>query len=80
MYRTVNVEGFVAYRQNFYSVPWRHIGQRPAGAHHRDEVIVYGPHLEEIARHSLLPAPRSTGPAQCATERHRRPTTIRRQR
>src|SRR5271154_3457725 len=26
-YRVVNVEGFVAYQQNFYSVPWRHIGQ-----------------------------------------------------
>ena len=35
-YRVVNVEGFIAYRQNFYSVPWRHIGQAAAGAHHRD--------------------------------------------
>ena len=27
VYRHVNVEGFVAYRLNFYSVPWSYIGQ-----------------------------------------------------
>ena len=27
VYRTVNAEGMVSYRQNFYSVPWRHLGQ-----------------------------------------------------
>ena len=33
-YRTVNVEGLITYRQNGYSVPWRHIGSDAAGADH----------------------------------------------
>ncbi len=55
LYRTVTVEGFVTYRQNLYSVPWRHIGQLLAVRVTEDEVIVYGPQLEPIARHALLP-------------------------
>jgi transposase len=55
LYRTVTVEGFVAYRQNLYSVPWRHIGQLLAVRVTEDEVIAYGPQLEEVARHPLLP-------------------------
>ena len=36
VYRTVNAEGYVAYRQNFwYSVPWQHIELAAAGADHR---------------------------------------------
>jgi hypothetical protein len=27
VYRAVNAEGMVAYRQNFYSVPWQYLGQ-----------------------------------------------------
>lgn len=54
VYRTVNAEGFVAYRQNFYSVPWRHIGQVLPVRVTEDEVVVYGPQLAEIARHRLL--------------------------
>ena len=30
VYRTVDAEGFVVYRQNFYSAPWRLIGQTVA--------------------------------------------------
>jgi transposase len=55
VYRTVTVEGFVAYRQNLYSVPWTHIGRVLAVRITQDELIVYGPHVEEIARHPLLP-------------------------
>ncbi len=54
VYRSVSVEGFVAYRQNLYSVPWRHIGQLLAVRVTEEEVIVYGPDLEEVARHRLL--------------------------
>jgi len=57
LYRTVTVEGYVTYRQNLYSVPWRHIGQLLAVRVTEDEVIVYGPQLEEVARHPLLPRP-----------------------
>ena len=55
VYRTVSVEGFIAWRQNLYAVPWRHIGQLLAVRLTQDEVIVYGPNLEEVARHRLLP-------------------------
>jgi len=56
LYRTVNVEGCIAYRQNLYSVPWRHIGRILPVRITATEVIVYGPHVDEIARHALLPA------------------------
>ena len=54
-YRVVNVEGDVAYRQNFYSVPWRHIGLALPVRITETELIVYGPRLDEIARHRLFP-------------------------
>jgi len=54
-YRVVNVEGFVAYQQNFYSVPWRHIGQALPVRVTDTELIVYGPKIEEVARHRLFP-------------------------
>jgi transposase len=56
LYRTVNVEGYIGYRQNFYSVPWRHIGRILPVRVTDTEVLVYGPHLDAIARHALLPA------------------------
>jgi len=59
VYRHVNVEGFVAYRLNFYSVPWSYIGQvLPVRVidHH---VIIYSIALEEIAQHRLVPAKHS---------------------
>jgi hypothetical protein len=48
------VEGFIAYRQNLYSAPWRTIGQLLAVRVTEDEVILYGPQLQEVARHRLL--------------------------
>jgi transposase len=53
-YRVVDVEGFVAWRQNLYSVPWRHIGQALAVRVNAATLIVYGPQFDEIARHDLL--------------------------
>ena len=53
VYRHVNVEGFVAYRLNFYSVPWSYIGQVLPVRVTDDEVIIYSIGLEEIARHPL---------------------------
>ena len=54
-YRVVNVEGFVVYRQNSYSAPWRYIGQALPVRLTETELIVYSPHIEEIARHPLAP-------------------------
>jgi transposase len=56
VYRHVNVEGFIAYRLNFYSVPWSYIGQVLPVRILDDEVIIYSIALEEIARHRLAPA------------------------
>jgi transposase len=55
VYRVVTVEGFIAYQQNSYSVPYRHIGQTLAVRITAEEVIVYSPQIEEIARHRLQP-------------------------
>jgi transposase len=53
LYRTVNSEGHVMYRQNFYSVPWQCIGELLPLRITEQELIVYGPDVREIARHSL---------------------------
>jgi len=56
LYRTVNPEGGVAYRQNFYSVPWQRIGELLPLRITEKELIVYGPDLAEVARHELYPS------------------------
>jgi transposase len=55
VYRTVSAEGWVSYRQNAYSVPWQHIGRVLPVRVTEDEVIIYSPNLDELARHQLLP-------------------------
>jgi transposase len=54
-YRVVNVEGDVAYRANAYSVPWRYIGQALPVRITETELIIYGPMIDEVARHRLFP-------------------------
>jgi hypothetical protein len=56
LYRTVNSEGHVMYRQNFYSVPWQRIGELLPVRITEKELIVYGPNVSEIARHPLYPS------------------------
>ena len=56
LYRTVNPEGWVPYRQNFYCVPWQRMGELLPLRITEKELIVYGPDLTEIARHELSPA------------------------
>jgi transposase len=60
VYRHVNVEGFVTYRLNFYSVPWSYIGQVLPVRIQGDEVIIYSIALEEITRHRLVPSTQSS--------------------
>jgi len=55
VYRSVDCEGFIAYRQNQYSVPWRYVGRVLPVRITDGELIVYGPQIEELARHLLLP-------------------------
>jgi len=54
VYRTVNSEGYVSYRGNFYSVPWQRIGDFLPLRITENELIVYGPDIAEMARHELL--------------------------
>jgi transposase len=61
VYRTVDAEGFISYGQNRYSAPWHYIGQVLPVRITREEVAIYGPRLEPLARHVRFPA----------TERHR---------
>jgi transposase len=69
VYRVVNVEGCIAYQQNDYSVPWRHIGQALPVRVTDTELIVYGPRVEEVARHRLLP--RAVTGQRCEDPTHR---------
>jgi transposase len=69
VYRVVNVEGYIAYQQNDYSIPWRYIGQALPVRVTDTELIVYGPHVEEVARHRLLP--RDVTGQRCEHQAHR---------
>ena len=55
VYRTVDAEGMVAYGQNRYSAPWQFIGQVLPLRISDEEVIIYGPRLELLARHLRFP-------------------------
>jgi hypothetical protein len=55
VYRTVDAEGFVVYRQNFYSAPWRLIGQSVAVRVTDDEVVIHDRAFVEAARHRRFP-------------------------
>jgi transposase len=60
VYRTATTEGFVVWKQNQYSVPWRYLGQLLPVRITPEEVIVYSPRLDgEIARHAVLPGTQS---------------------
>jgi transposase len=55
VYRTVDAEGFVVYRQNFYQAPWRLIGRNVAVRLTEDEIVIYDGSFVEAARHPLFP-------------------------
>jgi hypothetical protein len=55
VYRTVDAEGFVVYRNNFYATPWRLIGQPVALRTTEDELMIHDRAFVEAARHPLFP-------------------------
>jgi transposase len=60
VYRTATVEGFIVWKQNQYSVPWRYLGQILPVRITPEEVLVYSPRMDaEIARHAVLPSTQS---------------------
>lgn len=54
VYRVVDVEGFVGYRNNRYSVPWDCMGQLFPMRITEDQVLIYNRHVKLIATHRLL--------------------------
>ena len=72
LYRIADVEGFVCYQQNAYSVPWQFIGQALPLRITAEEVIIYSPAVTEMA------APSSVSPRRRPTaERRPSPSTPR---
>ncbi len=55
IYRSVDVEGYVSYRNNRYSVPWRLIGELLPLRVTESELVVYTRDIVECARHELFP-------------------------
>src|SRR6516165_8501339 len=55
VYRTVDAEGFVVYRNNFYAAPWRLIGQPVAVRTTESELVIHDRAFVEAARHRLFP-------------------------
>ena len=55
VYRTVDAEGFVVYRQNFYAVPWRLLGQSVTVRVTEDELVISDRAFIEATRHPLFP-------------------------
>jgi transposase len=55
VYRTVDAEGFVVYRNNFYAAPWRLIGQPVAVRTTEDELVIHDRAFVVVVRHRLFP-------------------------
>ena len=55
VYRVVGPEWHIPYKQNFYSVPWSHIGLALPVRITETELVVYGSGLKEVTRHTLEP-------------------------
>ncbi|MDR3637857.1 MAG: IS21 family transposase [Isosphaeraceae bacterium] len=66
VYRTVDAEGFVVYRQNFYAVPWRLIGQTVAVRVTEHELVIHDSAFVETVRHRLFPRTTVGGRSPCA--------------
>jgi transposase len=67
VYRTVDAEGFVVYRQNFYAAPWRLLGQNVAVRVTADELVIHDRAFVEATRHPLFPR-NVTGQRSCRKE------------
>ena len=77
VYRTVMPEGYVAYLQNLYSVPWNTIGSLLPVRITETELIAYKPDVDvnPLARHELFP--RAVSGKKRTDKKHRPPTSLR---
>jgi transposase len=56
VYRVVDAEGMISYERNFYSVPWRFVGQMLPVRITEHELVVYDPaSLQQVACHAVAP-------------------------
>jgi len=55
VYRTVDAESFVVYRNNFYAAPWHLIGQPVAVRTTEDELVIHDRAFVVAVRHRLFP-------------------------
>ena len=53
VYRVVDVEGFIVYEGNQYSVPWQLVGEVLPARITETELFVYDRHIQQLARHLL---------------------------
>jgi len=54
IYRVVSVEGFVSYRNNHYSVPWRYLGELLPVRVTDERLLIYNRQIEVVADHLLF--------------------------
>jgi hypothetical protein len=78
VYRTVDAEGFVSYGQNRYSTPWQYIGQVLPLRITDEEVTIYSPRMEVLARHVRFPPTERY--RQSRQAEHRPPRDVKRRR
>jgi transposase len=78
-YRTVDAEGFVVYRQNFYAAPWRLIGQTVAVRVRENELTIYDRSFRAAASHQLFPRTVTGGRSRCQDHEPPRDSQQRRQ-
>jgi transposase len=76
VYRVVDVEGFITYENNRYSVPWRLVGEVLPARITETELVVYDRHIRELARHPLQAGQTRQ---QCVDPKHRPPHDYQRQ-
>ena len=55
VYRLCDIEGFVRWEGNRYSVPYEHVTELVPVRITQSEIFIYGPDLSCIAQHQLLP-------------------------
>lgn len=60
VYRVCDIEGFIAWEGNRYSLPYEHVTELLPVRITQSEVLVYAADLRLIARHELLPKGRAT--------------------
>jgi transposase len=76
VYRVVDVEGYIPYENNRYSVPWQLVGEVLPARITETEIVVYDRRIQELARHSLYLG--QTGQKRM-NPKHRPPKNHRRQ-